>query len=159
MKARGQEPKGFIPEGIFRKIHELMPIMCVDLCIVRDGRVLLLKRKKNPDAGRYWLPGGRLIKGESVHAAALRIARAETGMGVNVERFLGYTDLVFEEDPFGHGKKTHTVSLVFVCNPTSAEVVFDENHSSYLWWDGLQVFADIPSVVRNLIGKVLGGEA
>lgn len=145
----------FIPEPLFKKIHEAMPILCVDLCIVRDGRVLLLKRTVQPDMGRYWLPGGRLQKFESMHEAAVRLARREIGMAIEIERFVGYSNLVFEHDPFGHGKKTHTASLVFRCRPVSTEIKLDSTHSDHLWWDGVQTFADIPSIVRELVTLAL----
>lgn len=146
---------GPIDKELWSRIHAEMPILCVDLCIVRDDRILLLKRTVEPDLGRYWLPGGRLLKLESLHEAAMRLAKRETGLAIEIEGFVGYTNLVFEHDPFGHGKKTHTASLVFRARPISTEVKLDENHSEHLWWDGVQTFMDIPSVVRDLVGLAL----
>lgn len=146
-----------IPDDLYGEIHKAMPILCVDLAVLLDDRILLLKRKIEPDLGRFWFPGGRLRKLESLHEGAVRIAREEVGLSVDVTGFVGYTNVIFPQDPFGHGQKTHTVSLVFSCSPVSTEVRIDGNHSEFLWWDGKQVFADIPIIVRNLARKALEG--
>lgn len=56
-------------------------IVCVDL-IVRSGDcVLLIKRGKEPFAGLWALPGGRVAEGDAdLKAAALRELEQETGM-------------------------------------------------------------------------------
>jgi ADP-ribose pyrophosphatase YjhB (NUDIX family) len=49
-----------------------------------DGRVLVVRPVFH---GRYWmLPGGRVERGETPHAAAGRETREETGLEVTVER-------------------------------------------------------------------------
>jgi ADP-ribose pyrophosphatase YjhB (NUDIX family) len=52
------------------------------------GRVLLVKRARPPQRGRWSVPGGRLEPGESFEAAAAREAREETGLEVEVGRVL-----------------------------------------------------------------------
>jgi acetyl-CoA carboxylase carboxyl transferase subunit beta len=56
--------------------------------VVRDatGRLLLVRRAHDPEAGRWTLPGGRVEAGESPAAAAAREVAEETGLEVAVGR-------------------------------------------------------------------------
>jgi 8-oxo-dGTP diphosphatase len=56
--------------------------------VVRDagGRVLLVQRGHDPEAGRWTLPGGRVEPGETPARAAAREVAEETGLLVTVGR-------------------------------------------------------------------------
>lgn len=151
-----------IAEKLYRQIHREMPIVCVDLVIVRAGAVLLVKRKKEPAANKFWIPGGRLFKNESAQLAARRLALNEVRLTVGSLSFLDYMDCYFEEDPFGHGCGTHSVSLVFRCEivqKTNENVRVDENHSEFMWWNGLGDCFEMPQVLKKVIKKGLKGES
>ncbi len=50
------------------------------LCFIRDGdRILLLRRRHPPNAGRYNAPGGKIEPDEDPYTACLREVREETG--------------------------------------------------------------------------------
>jgi ADP-ribose pyrophosphatase YjhB (NUDIX family) len=52
--------------------------------IVRDGRVLLVRRGKEPFKGHWSLPGGGVAPGETLREAVKREMREETGLEVDV---------------------------------------------------------------------------
>lgn len=153
-----------IPLDLYSKIHALMPTLCVDLCIVSKRRVLLVRRKLEPEAGRFWFPGGRLMRDETVAQAVSRIALGEVGLTVEPMMFFDWFESHFKTDPFGHGKGTHSVSLVFLCRLIGASaqsdddpVKIDSNHSEYRWWDGAGgTKGEIPVQVWSLTRKALG---
>ncbi len=65
-------------------------IPCVG-AIIRDaaGRLLLIKRGHDPEAGRWSLPGGRVEPGESDVQALVREMREETGLIVQPGPLVG----------------------------------------------------------------------
>lgn len=65
-------------------------IPCVGAIITdRDGRLLLIKRGHDPEAGRWSLPGGRIEPGETDEQAVVREVREETGLWVRPGRLVG----------------------------------------------------------------------
>lgn len=65
-------------------------IACVG-AIVNDqaGRLLLVQRGHEPEAGRWSLPGGRVEPGETSEQAVIREVREETGLSVVPGRLVG----------------------------------------------------------------------
>ena len=114
-----------------------MPILCIDLVILWDRKVLLLRRLREPVKDQLWFPGGALFRNEEFEDAVRRLGREEVGMGFADMRFLGVDNMIFPTDPFGHGKGTHTPTILFRCLPEGDPVVtIDEDHSGYVWSDG-----------------------
>ena len=84
-----------------------IPRIAVDLIIeLPEGRIVLIRRK-NPPHG-WALPGGFLEYGESLEQAAVREAKEETGLDVELIRQL-HTYSEPARDPRGQ-----TVSTVFI---------------------------------------------
>ena len=81
------------------------PVTAVAAIIVRDGKVCLIRSKKN---GYVLTPGGRLEPGETLDEALIREIREETGLTVTrIGRLLGvdkqptYTLYIVEADADG----------------------------------------------------------
>ena len=60
------------------------PIVGVGAVIVEAGKVLLVKRRYEPLAGRWSIPGGTLELGETLEDGVAREMREETGLEIEV---------------------------------------------------------------------------
>lgn len=122
-----------IPEAEWLSILEAVPIVCVDVAIWRDGRVLLVRRADAPAMGQWWLPGGRLFKNEGMRECAARKAREEVGLDCQVGPLVYTAETMFPDGP--GGVAVHSVNSCFLLWPMhkDQEVVLDEHHSEHMW--------------------------
>ncbi len=83
------------------------PFPTVDIIIETDGGKIVLIRRKNPPYG-WALPGGFVDYGESLESAAIREAKEETSLDIELLYQLGAYS-----DP-GRDPRFHTITVVFV---------------------------------------------
>lgn len=86
------------------------PVPTVDIIISIDGGIVLIERK-NPPYG-WALPGGFVDYGESLEEAAVREAKEETDLEVNLTG-----QLKTYSDP-SRDSRQHTISTVFTAEAT-----------------------------------------
>jgi len=65
-----------------KRLYPNQPIVGVGAVIVRNGRILLEKRKNSPGKGRWTIPGGLVNLGETAEQAVIREVKEETGLEV-----------------------------------------------------------------------------
>lgn len=88
-------------------------LLTVDIVIHTKNEVLLIKRKNNPFAGKWALPGGFVDPGETFQKAALRELKEEAGLsisGSSVE-YVGKFDKP-NRDP----RMKNCISFAFCCH-------------------------------------------
>ena len=94
------------------------PIPTVDIIIEYIKGIVLIKRKNPPEG--WALPGGFVDYGESLEAAAVREAKEETGLEVElVRQFHTYSDP--KRDP-----RHHTITTVFIAKAKGKAVAGDD---------------------------------
>ena len=78
--------------------YPVRPQVGVGILLVRNETLLLVKRKYNPDAGYWSIPGGHIELGERVQIAAEREGQEETGFKVKVTKLAGIIDKIMKDD-------------------------------------------------------------
>lgn len=136
-----------IPTNQYKDILNVLPILCVDI-VARNssGEYLLIKRKNEPKKGRWWVIGGRVLKGETLEQAVIRKVKEETGIKVKKMKPIGYFELVTGVNPFGLKFKYHTVSVVFEIDFNCKQpIVLDAQSSEFKYSKKLPVDFSIKS--------------
>lgn len=77
------------------------------LAILRDGKLLLYRRVRPPEAGHWNIVGGKVDHMERAADACRREAEEETGLSIGSIAFLTLSEQIFDED------RHHWVSLIF----------------------------------------------
>ena len=95
------------------------PIVGVGGVVLIDGRVLLIKRRFEPLAGRWSLPGGTLEVGETLAEGLARELKEETGLDVVVGPVVDVFDRI-TRDPDGRAR-FHYVLVDYLCHPLGGE--------------------------------------
>jgi 8-oxo-dGTP diphosphatase len=110
------------------------PLVGVGAVIVEDNRALLIRRGHAPLLGEWSLPGGVLECGETLRDAAMREAREETGLTVEVGEMLGVYERVIRSDD---GRvRYHYVLIDFLCRPVSGDLKAGSDAAEVGWFRG-----------------------
>jgi len=109
-----------IPKGLYKKFVSLMPICCVDMVFWSEGKVYLFKRAYAPAKNKWWLVGGRILKGEKLKDAVVRKAKEEIGINIKIRKMIGVYEAFFSANRFDTQAKkygSHSISICFLVEP------------------------------------------
>ncbi len=127
---------------------ENVPIICVDLLVKYNDTYLLMLRKNNPIKGKYWMPGGRVYKNESLGKAVKRKCLEECGVKVKNYKKVGVIEYIKEEAPFNNIKSgIHVVSIVYEILIDSKNILMDSQHDDYKWVS----FENFPKKLKEML--------
>tara|TARA_B000000565_G_scaffold39076_1_gene26009 strand:- start:1759 stop:2172 length:414 start_codon:yes stop_codon:yes gene_type:complete len=108
------------------------PSLAVDAVVVREGKVLLIRRGKQPWKGMLAFPGGFVDKGEDPEVAAVRELKEECGLDGEVVRLL-----CVKGDP-NRDPRGHVISIAYVVS-ADGEPTAGDDAASARWYDISQV--------------------
>jgi 8-oxo-dGTP diphosphatase len=128
-------------------------VVGVGAVVVHEGRVLLVKRGKEPLKGRWVVPGGTVELGETLRDAVAREVHEETGLSVRPREVA----LVFEriERP-AQEVLYHYVIVDYVCDLLGGCLQAGSDALDAAWVDreGLGRY-DVPEEARVLLLRYL----
>ncbi|TFH36096.1 MAG: GDP-mannose mannosyl hydrolase [Anaerolineales bacterium] len=124
---------------VFADIIRHAPLVSMDL-IVRDtlDQVLLGLRNNAPASGKWFVPGGRIFKGERLSEALGRVMNEELGvLDTGLEPgFIGVYDHIYDDNVFGDPDYgTHYVVLAYQLKlERMPDGLPNKQHGDYRWW-------------------------
>lgn len=107
------------------------PYLAVSAAIFRDGRVLAVRRARQPAAGLFTLPGGCVEAGETLSEAIVREVMEETALVIEPLGLAGHREVVMRD---GEGRvQRHFVILAFATRWISGEPRLNEELAEARW--------------------------
>lgn len=139
------------------------PVPAVSAAVVRDGRILMVRRRHAPHAGKLALPGGKVEPGECLERAAVRELYEETGVVADPQGILTALDL-FEHDAEGILAMHFVIVVVQLAWRGGIEAAADDA-TALCWLDaaaleraGTAVCDSAGRVARQLLEKAAAEE-
>lgn len=121
------------PEVTDPRAYPQRPFLAVSAAIVRDGKVLVVRRARPPAHGLYTLPGGVVEVGETLTQAVAREVHEETGLLVEPVALAGFREAVVRDAEQRVAR--HFVILCFASRWSAGEPVLNEELSEASWLD------------------------
>jgi ADP-ribose pyrophosphatase YjhB (NUDIX family) len=119
--------------------------------VVRDGRLLMVRRASRHGRGNWQLPGGFIEPDETIEQGVIREVREEAGVTAEVEAVLGLRSRCDPDS--GNG-----IYVVLLLNPISGEPVPDGHevdHAGYFMLDEIRALTPLPPVNWEIARRVL----
>jgi colanic acid biosynthesis protein WcaH len=129
-----------LPIETFKTVIANTPLISIDLIVRNNQQQILLGKRLNKPAQGYWfVPGGRILKDETLKCAYKRLAKEELGIKEQAlesfnAKFKGIYQHFYNDNVTGCDFSTHYVVMAY-------EVEFDgslgplpkDQHSNYKW--------------------------
>jgi 8-oxo-dGTP diphosphatase len=107
------------------------PYVAVSAAIIRNGRVLIVRRARPPASGVFTLPGGVVEAGETLHEAVVREIAEETSLVIEPVALAGHREVIARDT---EGKvERHFIILAFAARWISGEPKLNDELAEAHW--------------------------
>ena len=113
------------------------PFLAVSAAIIRENRVLIVRRAKPPSGGLYTLPGGVVEAGETLYQALTREVLEETSITIEPVAFAGYREIIVRDA--GGRAARHFVVMAFACRFVRGEAALNNELVEARWMEPAQI--------------------
>lgn len=90
--------------------------------IIHENKILLVNTKST---GKWFLPGGEVEVGESIEASMKREVLEETGIKIEIEKFLTFREIFFYYDPLDQAYQNY--AMYYECKALTFHPTDDGN--------------------------------
>jgi 8-oxo-dGTP diphosphatase len=133
------------------------PFLAVSAAIMRDGKVLAVRRARKPALNLYTLPGGAVELGETLHEAVMREVREETQLVIEPLALAGEREVIVRDAQ--QRIERHFVILCFAARWLSGEPVLNEELDDARWLEppalaALKTTDGLAEIVANAFAQI-----
>lgn len=124
-----------LPKELYTQAVKNLPIVCVDVFVLNMSKkeYLLVLRENQPAKNMYWLPGGRMYKGESFFTSAQRKCFEEVGLQVSPVQVLDVYSTIFSDSAWECSTQTINIAVLVLCDADNSKLTIDKLHSEFKW--------------------------
>lgn len=139
------------------RLYPKRPFLAVSAAILRDGKVLIVRRARKPALGVYTLPGGVVEAGETLEQAIVREVKEETALDIAPVTLAGHREVVIRDD---EGRvERHFVILCFAARWLGGEPALNEELDEARWVDpaelaGLKTTDGLADIVAAAMARL-----
>jgi ADP-ribose pyrophosphatase YjhB (NUDIX family) len=145
-------------QAVDERAYPARPFLAVSAAVIRDRRVLIVRRGGASGRGIYTLPGGVVEAGETLIEAVVREVREETQVAIEPVALAGYREMIMRDDD---GKASrHFVILCFASRWLAGEPVPDTTEIAEAAWrrpaelDGLKTTEGLADMIAEAMGML-----
>lgn len=113
------------------RLYPDRPFIAVSAAVIRDGRLLIVRRARRPAHGIYTFPGGVVEAGETLFEAVTREIREETSLAIAPLALAGHREWI-ARDATGRVER-HFVILSFAARWLSGDFAPNDELDDGRW--------------------------
>ncbi|GGC97308.1 GDP-mannose mannosyl hydrolase [Halopseudomonas salina] len=137
----------WLPDDTFRTVIASTPLFSMDLIIRNpEGRLLLGKRTNRPAQGFWFVPGGRVMKNETLDTAFGRLTQTELGVVIprSSASLLDLYEHFYDDCVFGEAPDTHYVVAGYLLDLADQSLLDlpKSQHNEFKWWSPSEMIND-----------------
>ncbi|KAA3667473.1 GDP-mannose mannosyl hydrolase [Pectobacterium carotovorum subsp. carotovorum] len=131
------------------------PLISIDIMVVNSDEDILLGKRKNQPAKGYWfVPGGRILKSETLEGAFARLTHDELGTVIPFDQaeFQGVYEHFYENSYLDDNISTHYVVLLYKVKIREKSMSYpQEQHQEYIWLsrEEITINEEVHSYTKN----------
>tara|TARA_R110000850_G_scaffold161802_1_gene286408 strand:- start:4270 stop:4758 length:489 start_codon:yes stop_codon:yes gene_type:complete len=129
----------FLDKRTFSTVIQSTPLVSIDLVVINnEGQAFLGQRLNRPAKGNWFVPGGRILKNESLAQAFKRLTLEELGTEYSIDqaKLQGPYDHFYNDNVFDEAFSTHYVAIAFVLKLEHSldNLPVNIQHNGYKWF-------------------------
>jgi len=132
------------------------PLVGVGGLVLDRGKVLLVKRAKEPSRGEWSIPGGLVELGETLHQAVVREVHEETGLIVQPQTLLKLVERIIPDET--GGIVYHYILADYLCEVAGGEEKAGSDALACAWVSEADLAGyRLAPITAELVQEVLAG--
>ena len=135
------------------------PYLAVSAAILRDGKVLIVRRAMPPAQNVFTLPGGAVETGETLAQAVVREVKEETALDIEPVELAGFREVILRDKD--ERVQRHFVVLCFAAHYRGGTATPNEELAELRWIDPAEVWQlrtteGLSEIIAEAVEKLRG---